>query len=653
MTNDKITKINENTPLGQLFISSISTTTADIRFAMGKKPKHRVRHVPPGPCGIWFQAIQAKKKQQRNKIRDKSSIDGEKRSTFSGVAVASNGPTGQSGDEHNSEYEMSQQNPYTQDHDGRSPAKISHKLEDTPSAWQEMQNDTNVTTPYNPTPWTTVIDPEERYQVVRNNLPEHYVTLWEILRGDCDMKLAPHQRLRVLVYAVEMSHHHNIWTVDLRDDTGASMRAWMEPRFIQEQLQNNMMDENEMSMIRPGLVWMLRDVSMMIVHSALTGSSSTSSKISEERIERMLLISGENVEKIWYPTEKEKDDDDVQQRQQQTTSCHNALAVNSNNDRSQPPECHTTIEATASGKQSMDHEYRSNDDDVNDCAPIENDVFFCESRRDSYRPLESLDVNSTSDSRPCTQLSPIIRKKDRRVESTVGSADSSHPSVICRPTQQRRQHDDSVDESCFPGHVAQRSSQTLTIETTTVNDSQEHSVAIEQSQSIQTPIYSTQEASLNTQESNFLCGRDASGISAKIRHPLSQAYQQQKRDHRHTPKSSQPPKIQRTKHRTTHGLSPARSTPCKSPKKSPRKFFTVGSMWETPSEFILDMIEQEEKESLSQNKPRSCHPTSHDESSLSVQSQTSAVYRINGGCEKLYDPSFWAGVDMEALDECY
>jgi hypothetical protein len=644
---------------------------------MGKKPKHRVRHVPPGPCGIWFQATQAKKKQRRSNsiIRDNRSSC--KRSSWSAVDV-SNGPkNGQSEDPHNnSDYDMTQHNPYTQDHDGKSPEKNSHKLEDTPSAWQEMQSETHVTTPYNPTPWTTVIDPEERYQVVRSNLPEHYVTLWEILRGDCDMKLAPHHRLRVLVHAVEMSHHHNIWTVDLRDDTGASIRAWMEPRFIQEQLQNSMMDDNEMSMIRPGLVWMLRDVSMIIVQSSLMGSNS-SFKMSEERLERMLLISGQNVEKIWYPTEKDKGDGDSQQQQQQTNHCSNVLVDNSKYGRSQqPPESYTTIESTPNGKQSMYHEYSISksknvreDDDEQDHSHIDDGDLLMESRKNSNRPLETLDMNSISDSRPCTQLtvSPT-RKQDRRRGNTIGSVDACHPFI--RSNQPTRQHEHSVNESCSPGEGLHSSLQTLTIETATVYDSQVHGEGVGQSQSIHnmsdhTTTTHSQEVGLKTQDSNWCNKRDtSSGISAMKRQTSSHDSQQPKEDRTHTVKSSQALKTRRTNYYcssalgrdvTTQDLSPTRFTPpmlC--PKRSPRKkVFTVRSMWTIPSQFILDMIEQDEKQCSLSNKSPSCHPTTTktDESSTTAESQSPTLfYRRNGSCEKLYDPSSWTGVDMEALD---
>jgi hypothetical protein len=613
-------------------------------MAMGKKPKHRVRHIPPGPCGIWYQATQAKKKQVRDSIRDKRRHS--KECSISQVAVTSNGPTGLSEDPPNSDYDMTQQkHPCTQDPDGKLHENNSHKgLEDTPSAWQEMQNDTNVTTPYNPTPWTTVIDPEERYQVVRNNLPEHYVTLWEILRGDCDMKLAPHLRLRVLVHAVEMSHHHNIWTVDLRDDTGASMRAWMEPRFIQEQLQNSMMDENEMSMIRPGLVWMLRDVSMMIFHSSLT-SSSSSSKISEERLERMLLISGQHVEKIWYPKEKDKDDNDSHQRQgQQQPSGNNCIQVDdSNNDRSQSPQRFTTIQYTPNDKRSMDHEYRTpsskntkEDDNGKDrFIWTDEDVHIGEARRNLHLPLESLDVNSTSDSRPCTQLSSTQTQNKLR-DYTVGSANASQ--VSNRSSQHTKQQI--------------RIPQTLTIDTATVYDSQEYSVTVEQSQSMQTSNYSTQEERLNTQESTFY-----KDVSTKKRQTSSHKSQLQTEDYTHTPKSTQTPKVRRTKNcsvtpirnlttPTPDDLSPRRS----SSKRSPRKFCTIGSMWEKPSEFILDMIEQEEKESLTPNKPLSCLPKRRKDSLTSADSESPALYIMSGDCEKLYDPSSWAGVDLQTLD---
>ena len=168
------------------------------------------------------------------------------------------------------------------------------------SAWKEMQNDLNISTPFLPPTWP-IRDPKSRHDIVRSNIPSKYITLWEIIRGDYDMKIEdPNKRLLVLVHSVESSIHHNIWTVDLRDDTGASIRAWMEPKFIQEQIQQS---NDETSAIRPGVVWMLRNVSMIVVASNTRSSSSSSS---DDRLKRMLLVSGDNIVRIWRPGVKKE-----------------------------------------------------------------------------------------------------------------------------------------------------------------------------------------------------------------------------------------------------------------------------------------------------------------------------------------------------------
>jgi hypothetical protein len=617
---------------------------------MGKKPKHRVRHVPPGPCGIWFQAVQAKKKQRRHST-------GTTTSNHLGQPSSAAAAVGQTSPSAAAEisifgYELTQQPAYSQD--GKSPDK-NNKLEDTPSAWQAMQTETNVLTPYNPTPWTTVLDPEDRYQVVRSNIPDHYVTLWEILRGDVDMKMAPHQRLRVLVHAVEMSNHHNIWTVDLRDDTGASMRAWMEPRFIQEQLQSSMMDEDEMNMIRPGLVWMLKDVSMMIVHSSLTGSSS---KMSEERLERMLLISGQHIEKIWYPTGKgDRGSMDNQQRRhhEQSQDSGDAPADNLNMDQSQPQN--SLARSMGRPHQHVDSDdcttpiNRKNGMDGIQSTPIHADGLFREIRRQQSRdgPLADRDVNSVIKNQPFMHPNSQCGQGQRNND-------------LLQPSQVSQQVDDQEKPPANEILIrsVQGTSQTLTMDTAIAYDSQQilESQPADPSQSNKNTAGYTG-TSLNTQESNFLhAAKDARELES--RSSTLAFRRQQQGEEASAPKSSQTPKKkQKEKH---NQYSPVRNrtptrravqspipTPSRSPLRSPRKAYAGGdSMWDTPHEILFEAIEQEEQK-WNNSQPSTLGVDASTQ--RSTESECPTLYRMTGEFGKIFEPTTWSTAGLKVLDD--
>ena len=160
-------------------------------------------------------------------------------------------------------------------------------------AWTCMQQSLSICTPCIPS-WKTA---QERYQLLRKYVPNEYVLIHEMLNGDYDFSIPEPHRLLVMVHSVES--HHTIWTVDLQDESGVIVRAWMEPKYIQQQLQ-----QQGASTIRPGVVWMLKGVSIMAVQNE-----------EEERLERMLLISEKNVERIWTPEQAKQQDSPRAQRE--------------------------------------------------------------------------------------------------------------------------------------------------------------------------------------------------------------------------------------------------------------------------------------------------------------------------------------------------
>jgi hypothetical protein len=255
---------------------------------MKKDPKHRKRHTPPGPCGVWYQT------QQQLRLKKTRRMESTATSSFSLQRETSLDPKMQECQHHDDD-----------DNDNGkllSQTASSDESRNVPSmedvrfslAWKSMMVSLHLKSPDEIQAGMTI---QQRYGILRSSLPPEYVLLYEILRGDHDLCVQePSTRLLVLVHSVESHIHHNIWTVELQDESGATIRAWIEPKFVQEQMK----EQVGLSMIRPGVAWMLRKVSIIVV-----------SNDQEEKVERMLLISGKHVEQAWTP-ELNKD----QQQQQ-------------------------------------------------------------------------------------------------------------------------------------------------------------------------------------------------------------------------------------------------------------------------------------------------------------------------------------------------
>lgn len=237
---------------------------------MKKSSKCRKRHVPPGPCGVWFRAQQHSNKQAVGAQHHAQGLGG------SGVYGAAGAG-------------MSQPPPAAVC-DKHGQVVVNADMGSYSPAWSSMQQDLDILTPYLPA-WVDSSSPKKCYEFYRRHYPPKYVLLWEILDGAHDFTIQDPSRLLVLVTEVESHIHHNIWTVKLQDETGARVRAWMEPRYVQQQMQQQH-PEHSSSTIRPGMVWMLRKVTMIVVSNP---------NDDDEKIERMLLISGKQIEKFWSP----------------------------------------------------------------------------------------------------------------------------------------------------------------------------------------------------------------------------------------------------------------------------------------------------------------------------------------------------------------
>jgi hypothetical protein len=354
---------------------------------MKKASGHRKRHLPPGPCGIWFEAKQRRNASKRNNSNNNNN------NHQNNFARRQEDP-----DKYLPQYTQIFSSTQNQDKSTERDDNKNNSNNTVHSAWKEMQNDLNISTPFLPPTWP-VPDPTSRHDIVRSNLPSKYVTLWEILRGDYDMKIEdPNKLLLVLVHSVESSIHHNIWTVDLRDDTGASIRAWMEPKFIQGQIQQSSFDD-ETSSIRPGVVWMLRNVSMIVVSN---NTRATSSSSSDERLKRMLLVSGDNIVRIWRPGGNKNDKKQSETVQQHSTiDTHddrrrNESDLTANGDPNQTQQ-DASPDSSARKQREVAHTPQNMATSESQDAPVdESTAALWDQLRRSSKPLAARDENRNS-----------------------------------------------------------------------------------------------------------------------------------------------------------------------------------------------------------------------------------------------------------------
>lgn len=246
---------------------SIPTNLLSSMSATRKSRSHRKRHVPPGPVGIWFRTQQ--QLHSKNQESDKTT-NSEQQSSI----------VGDSSGDNSSNYAKSSNDKGNRDN-SFSPV------------WSNVQDDLKLNTPYL-SAWNR--DPKQKYEELRPHLPPEFILLREVLRGDYDFALPTGFHLLLLVNAIESHNLHSICTIELHDETGLSVRAWVEPRFVQEQMRK----QQEASAIRTGVVWMLKEVGMMVQMNE-----------DDEKLERILLIGGNHISKVWTP-EDAKDMDFLQ-----------------------------------------------------------------------------------------------------------------------------------------------------------------------------------------------------------------------------------------------------------------------------------------------------------------------------------------------------
>ena len=207
-----------------------------------KAKRRRKRHAPPGPAGVWFQ---------------------------SQLVNTTNSDT-------NSNHHTTART--TKHEENMAAPDVS-----SCPAWMWMQASLNLCTPYLPRHYSV----QERFHHLRPLLPRDYILLPELL--DKTSPLVFHnQQLLVLVHAAAVQYH-SYWTLELRDECGASIKAWMDP----------LLDEKEMlELLQMGVVWLLQDVVVLVDSSNPTN--------------KWLLLTKHCIQRAWTPLQASKDFSDAQ-----------------------------------------------------------------------------------------------------------------------------------------------------------------------------------------------------------------------------------------------------------------------------------------------------------------------------------------------------
>jgi hypothetical protein len=199
-----------------------------------KSKSRRKRHVPPGPAGVWFQARSHQQQQQQQQQGTSNNDD----LLSDGKSNSNNGSN-----------------------ENEQPATDVT----TCPAWMLMQLQQPLwLTPYLPH-YATIA---QRHEALQQHFPSSsHCFLPDIHKGQYDLSTGSRStttehdddsagvKLLVLVHAVH-SHSHCDWTVELKDETGASISAWIAPSLV-------MHERDQPDKVRAGVVWCLQDVAIL------------------------------------------------------------------------------------------------------------------------------------------------------------------------------------------------------------------------------------------------------------------------------------------------------------------------------------------------------------------------------------------------------
>jgi hypothetical protein len=248
-------------------------------MSMYRKPrkatKQRKRNALPGPAGVWFLTQNSKKHHNSN----------------------SNNSSNNNNNNDEEEEDYASPHMYQQQESDGPKAPTVMAVSSHP-AWTAMQCDLNWLTPDVP----LSVSMASRYHRLRPNIPSDYLLLPQILNDSGMWKLPAHQKLVVLVHSVAC-HHDDIWTVELHDDTGASIKAWIAPGFVQSEKQHNSEHHHEeQRYIRPGYAWCIEGASLMLQNGILPGEDYEEES---NATKRMLLVRQDHITRVWHPSSQD------------------------------------------------------------------------------------------------------------------------------------------------------------------------------------------------------------------------------------------------------------------------------------------------------------------------------------------------------------
>ena len=297
----------------QQSVNSLKTPNTATAAPVNRRPKrakrHRKRHVPVGPAGLWFQQQQ-----------QKSSKPGTGAPAQAGSNTTSTG-TQKDDDDENDVYKIGVKEPPHRRQELTKPSSFYSP------AWTTMQIDYRWTTPSIP---ANVQSVEERAKLIRPHAPMSFWLISEIKdRLDAAKEWnVLDKNLMVLVEDVH-EHHWLLWTVTLTDETGAKIHAWIDPNMVQEEQkhyfsangggnQNSKKgDDGSIAKryIQVGYVWHLVGCSVMLKQRTEEemeedGPSENRSPEEESSPERMLLIGSHNIKSVWTPDDLNHVDDE-------------------------------------------------------------------------------------------------------------------------------------------------------------------------------------------------------------------------------------------------------------------------------------------------------------------------------------------------------
>lgn len=243
-----------------------------------KAQRHRKRHTPVGPAGVWFQNVQQSADPSSRKGKDNDDEEED--------------------DDHHDALQNLRRSVQRRAAHSETLASFSSP------AWIAMQCDRRWVTPSLPANLTL----EERYRQIRPHVPAPYSMIHELLQAihsprtnqpSSDPWHCSH--LMVLVTNIHGGATDHGWTAALTDETGATLTAWIQPASVHRQLQQPSTETGAVSWFRTGIVWWLKDTTLLLSPSA----QSSEREVDDTNLIYLLLVSEDNIQQVWTPSDGE------------------------------------------------------------------------------------------------------------------------------------------------------------------------------------------------------------------------------------------------------------------------------------------------------------------------------------------------------------